>query len=1836
MTTKATLSRLRQALFLLCPVLLLCSFGARAQLSSNVTITPITTPALTPCSGQGTFVVRISNIGSSAVSGLTLRDSMPPGINYVAGSASGTGVTFGSTIIASNVVTFNIASIPSSGFVDVSFAVAVNCSVSTSSANIKNTYKVNWGTFFTDPYITPTYPLSFPSLSISVDSPSLSKVCGTPFTRKITICNGGFGPIDSLTLSDVEGNAGLTIVNFNKGTVTGTNTNNAKTVLKAADFVTVGNMDGKLDQGECIVVTDTLVGVTTASPVTGTITANWGCFGATCTNATPNNSFVVSTVMSSSGQVPALTRVSFTQNTNDSSGQIFNRTTTYREVIRNNSTATANNSVVRYIAKGLKYIDTSTVKASKNGGPLYTPPITIGAGPSYTTPNTGMANILAPASYPGSSSPSAITVNLGSLAPGDSIVITFSARTAGPVTRVSDYSYSNNNGNFYFGGCGNYYYSTDGPSLGTVVDPYLTWQGSPCSAGNYFLCQAIPTGLIFDGVGNVTESGPASIYLSRFRNFGFVDSTFIAAGSPPCQTYHDQDTVKLLMTAGVTDLPFYTDKSKFYIKVYTNGGVQWDGNISKVYGRLNSWSASPWYPSSVVDNSAVDSTIEIHFSRSNCPVTANFSSDPYNSYRGGSFQLYMQFKNLCPGANTKQLFMTRVYRIDTTSSDPAVEAGPAPGNFKFSWSSTCPIACNEGVQTLDYSRARINFGAPDNNNDGEADASGALNMSVVQSSRVTWGDTLRFKYKMLIKTVQPGGVPYLYLNSTINGSSTANNTICNNIMKKGFTQVKLIRPGSGTFTGTTASIPVNDSNAFQSNLSLQGGGGVTLPGITTYQNGDTVEVTQDLVYWTPHEGWGLTTWNMNHIPYTSTVSNPTGPQQFKCDSIICGGDFQTIDFSLSSSSSLLSAGSCSDSLVLRTNLFAQTVSAGCGSTFFPGEARSIVTPSVFKMRIPGWTVQRINVYYSKKINGTGNCSNIVNNQLLPANLYSISGDTLIINLVQVGQFYGQDITVNQLRSGFTFDCSLRYNSPASQQGCGKDHADIATNFSIWGRFSPAVALDSATMISKGFSTTTYDINGGPLNTVNLNWPGPNNNSIAFPGASVVSVTQPNVAITIRYAKGPSGIYGNDFIAIPNRPGITVDSVKDNVTGAVLSAAGNIYNVAYLPPNTSRDYTVFTRVSACNNDTLFMYADRTPCSGMPATWAGYNCKANANSAGFRYLTFAGELQMQDSLYSTLKDICTTDTVQFNVYNSQTQDAHGIKINFTLPAAMSLVPGQTQLKMANGSFVTVTDPVLTGGTYTWSLPASDTLRNINMAPANSMILRCGIATSCGYVSGSQITSSIQGNVACGPITSLFNTNPLPLAINGAPSLSYFTNVEATAAPITGCSATPGYDYRIAMHISGGTTGSSDKVNVTLPAGYTFVSYNPSASGSVHAPVGAPTSTVLANGSTQLSWTMPAAITGGDSIIFTFKYNEVSTATNKCGASPLRNSIVNTLITTSVFCSTIGANCTAAIGNGADTVNLQSLKPNITTTTNTVVYGDAANAVIPGTKSYLYISGTLQNTGTAAVAPGTAIIMEPFMDLDNSGTITPGDYAFTPFVYNGGLGIAGTHSYTYSDSLNASACPTCGNKNLLFRFSNNPSVPAGSSQCFCDSVSVTQVVPVNIPLELGLGAFSGVAEGCSHAKLMWHTYEERGNDLRFEVQASANGKDYRTVAMVAAKGVAGSDYTQTVAMQAATTHFRLIMWADGKSTYSPMLTVKSDCWMNEVVTVYPNPFTNTVYIKGAKKDSEIVLRDITGRKLLARNAKGNEQDQLDMGRYASGTYMITVTDESGVTTTIKLSKN
>ena len=174
---------------------------------------------------------------------------------------------------------------------------------------------------------------------------------------------------------------------------------------------------------------------------------------------------------------------------------------------------------------------------------------------------------------------------------------------------------------------------------------------------------------------------------------------------------------------------------------------------------------------------------------------------------------------------------------------------------------------------------------------------------------------------------------------------------------------------------------------------------------------------------------------------------------------------------------------------------------------------------------------------------------------------------------------------------------------------------------------------------------------------------------------------------------------------------------------------------------------------------------------------------------------------------------------------------------------------------------------------------------------------------------------------------------------------------------------------------------------------------------------------------------------------------------------------------------------------------------------------------------------------------------------------------------------------------------------------------------------------PLPLDLTSFSGKALACT-AILSWSTAEESGMS-HFDLQKSIDGNSFERITSMAVRG-SNSQYTYTDRDIAATEqYYRLrIVSLDGKETYSKVLFLNMDCHRTQDITVYPNPFNNTITVHGVNTGSRIWIMDITGRRVVTMIAD-NTMQHIDLSPYPDGVYLLGNQDNSMPVRTIKIVK-
>lgn len=175
----------------------------------------------------------------------------------------------------------------------------------------------------------------------------------------------------------------------------------------------------------------------------------------------------------------------------------------------------------------------------------------------------------------------------------------------------------------------------------------------------------------------------------------------------------------------------------------------------------------------------------------------------------------------------------------------------------------------------------------------------------------------------------------------------------------------------------------------------------------------------------------------------------------------------------------------------------------------------------------------------------------------------------------------------------------------------------------------------------------------------------------------------------------------------------------------------------------------------------------------------------------------------------------------------------------------------------------------------------------------------------------------------------------------------------------------------------------------------------------------------------------------------------------------------------------------------------------------------------------------------------------------------------------------------------------------------------------------------LPVTLSVFDGSVNACN-VVLNWETSMET-NFSHFELQYSENGTDFTTIKNIpAVSGAGAKKYQTSITQNAATAYYRLKM-VDLDNTFSysgKVLQFRTNC-NNDKITLFPNPVVNDrVTISGIPQKSIIQIHHIDG-KLLETVKPVQSVHQINMSRYARGSYLITVIHENKVHQTFKVVK-
>ena len=191
--------------------------------------------------------------------------------------------------------------------------------------------------------------------------------------------------------------------------------------------------------------------------------------------------------------------------------------------------------------------------------------------------------------------------------------------------------------------------------------------------------------------------------------------------------------------------------------------------------------------------------------------------------------------------------------------------------------------------------------------------------------------------------------------------------------------------------------------------------------------------------------------------------------------------------------------------------------------------------------------------------------------------------------------------------------------------------------------------------------------------------------------------------------------------------------------------------------------------------------------------------------------------------------------------------------------------------------------------------------------------------------------------------------------------------------------------------------------------------------------------------------------------------------------------------------------------------------------------------------------------------------------------------------------------------------------------------------DPSPATVTVRWNQTLPVKLISFSGRLNG-TKVDLNWVTASEL-NTKHFEVERSADGRNFTKLATVLAKGNSNTansyDLVDPVPMKGVNYYRLKIIDFDGKFEYSQIVIIRIENGTQLVTKVTPNPFTGKIDVYLTLTHNTMVdfrFIDINGRMVFSKSVKGlkgfNWFTINDLDKLPSAPYMLHIkTDDATI---------
>ncbi|NBA88580.1 hypothetical protein GVN16_22590, partial [Emticicia sp. CRIBPO] len=1272
--------------------LLLFVIGANAQQIQSGTGAP--TASFEVANGTRQFTVTV--LGGTTSSG-SLVVTLPSGYVYESGSATGSGgLTVSQTSVSGNTATLNLSGIPATGTnATFTYKARASCGAIGEAGNQASYVLTPSGGSAQPEKLSDAFNLVNAKLNITnlANAPATAGVVGDNYTRSFRISNDGFGNIDTLYVTDISGN-GVTHLSHsvsatnNGATVTvdliSSTPSGSNTTYLYRFIVSSTAQDNHLGQNEYFTFTQNLQ-ISNCTDVNTSFNAWFGTGPNPQACAGQNDTQTTALAIDNSKQ-PNLVISSVTANNLTCKGENFIQ----EFKITNTGTATAKDVLVRLIhlwgtSNALSGHELGKAIQDQTGYLQGTFKYKIGASGTYVTVpvNAGSGITLnnqknyTPAScLPALSAPAELDLVIPDLAAGEVIYFQYEETTCCTTTCFAGIDIN--------------------PSLGSLARL------------RYFNACGIQ---IFNNL----NSGEGTV----LRSYTTV-------------SYDIQEDFPADMIAGTA----YTFKWEGTRATWTPGSYLAGSTIryqitlpaGLVYSAPNAVNlllrdGTNMAPTSVVQTGQV---LDITFTVPSIGFSPNKSLLTVNS-------IMLDCAAAAGGAN---VINTRIF-LTSAGCACTQEMYCADKSVQLH----CPVPCPDPAMVNEgFTVKRINYGQPDNNNDGQPDGT-----TLSSNARTNWalrGDTLSFEFKGHVfdnAAASPVNFQYGYARFSFPTTSGAH-------LSALYADV-LITDATGTVTKVNKTgLPVaytssGGTSTAEVDYSISA---LATAGYTTFSNDDKVTVKAYLKV-TDDLGGRLVVTPVATKFYLSNAANPTaaGTDVWYCDNYV--GEFTLVGImSYRSNGQTFSFNECNTVTSGQTLGFIvgeHINNGGAGVNFFKDEYRQIAVADKLEYTVPaGYILEEFRVNYRRGGAGYGQVTSPV--MILTPD--AVSGNVNTYNLRN--KFADQGGPWLLPDEGYFIDARSVLRPTCESATSSQDHFSL---FTVPGTDFKET-LPPGSDIQKQFTPEVS-------NTLALI----KSNIVVNAATPVKTVTGNTVTWEVQVANTQPGTSPKVWMGENSSPanGITITSVEPitgfggTTSGAALSATGGIYELGVYGQE-SRYYKITASFTNCGQDVLPLAVGYV-CGNYPASIDAAACKKTVDLT-----VIPTPANLQVSLLSQpvptypdgTVDLCQELEYIAEVKNPAQGTAFDLKFTVQKPAGVAYIANSYQLSPtilpAAASLANVNNDALvteTATSITFTIPASVAA---NLPYNQGYTIRYKVRTvACDFVSGTKMNLQALGNNGCG---------------------------------------------------------------------------------------------------------------------------------------------------------------------------------------------------------------------------------------------------------------------------------------------------------------------------------------------------------------------------------------------------------------------------------------------------------------------------------------------------------